>query len=208
MTIEAIRWHDPGSVFDGFASPGPERPSGSWIHLVTRCHDRHMKQHIQSYLQSIHHYPYMYTPCPFVHTSSFEGPDVSCRFRAPMRKTTSCTGTRPKSREGPWQSCGHLTFCFAAHSSLGRSVDVGRPFLYASFGCDVPRLFLFYILLAAYPGSFDSGTVYVVRALLWQTTNRRNTTRTRQNVPRILCLYIFNTLSRFKFKTVQFGRGY
>eukprot|EP00434_Breviolum_minutum_P041283 symbB.v1.2.036724.t1/scaffold5239.1/size29469/4 len=21
----AIRWHDPGSVFDGFASPGPER---------------------------------------------------------------------------------------------------------------------------------------------------------------------------------------
>ena len=70
MAIEAIRWHDPGSVFDGFASPGPERPSGSWIQLVTRCHEPHMKQHIQSYLQSIHQYPYSipgvrsYIPAP------------------------------------------------------------------------------------------------------------------------------------------------
>ena len=58
---------DPGSVFDGFASPGPERPSGSsWIQLVTRCHEPHMKQHIQSYLQRVSISIPMYTPCPYI----------------------------------------------------------------------------------------------------------------------------------------------
>ena len=133
MAIEAIRWHDPGSVFDGFASPGPERPSGSsWIRLVTRCHEPHINEATHSLLftKSIHQHPHVYPVS--VHTNSFEGPDVSGRFRAPMWKTTSCAGTRPKPREGPWQ-CSHLAFCFAAaHSNSGRSG--GRSFLYASFG--------------------------------------------------------------------------
>lgn len=52
-------------------------------------------------------------------------------------------------------------------------MSVGRFCMLVS-GCDVPRLFL-YILLATYPGSFDSVTVYVVHASLWQITNRQNT---------------------------------
>lgn len=52
-------------------------------------------------------------------------------------------------------------------------MSVGRFCMLLS-GCDVPRLFL-YIPLVAYPGSFDSGTVYVARASLRQTRNRRNT---------------------------------